>query len=471
LSPKTFIKSYKQNGQILDLPANSYWLLREDSILSYLNQRGARVPKVLLKNIEDQSITLEYVGESFEQLFLYSKNESSTSLFKCILSAASELLKIFELGVLHLDIAARNLTRKNAVINDIYILDFAHSISSNYSLQKPIPLLPQSQKQHPYLVDALKADWNLFFTQSKIQIPNLDEKFEVDNQLFSDYWIEHLAVQNLQGSYAVLSHGLGQLLLEMSSSHIISRDDRIYLINLGQNLCYIENKAAEISIENALIDLKLYSEKLSSLSNNSITEIPIVTNLQNIDASNNYAELNQPIEVNNNQKLIVDDHPVPILTKPNNFDLLKKDISTHNSVFFKSENTQTVQLPFENTRHALALTSLTWFFLICHIFWLDFIIREIRLQLSNWLLYTIFGFAFLMATLVLATILNGRIRKAFMLDFPSLFLICQIIVTGFVSTKTQWHPLIWAPSSIVFLFIAVLIYQNKKCRINFYSAQ
>jgi len=198
LSPKTFIKSYKQNGQILDLPANSYWLLREDSILSYLNQRGARVPKVLLKNIEDQSITLEYVGESFEQLFLYSKNESSTSLFKCILSAASELLKIFELGVLHLDIAARNLTRKNAVINDIYILDFAHSISSNYSLQKPIPLLPQSQKQHPYLVDALKADWNLFFTQSKIQIPNLDEKFEVDNQLFSDYWIEHLAVQNLQ---------------------------------------------------------------------------------------------------------------------------------------------------------------------------------------------------------------------------------------------------------------------------------
>jgi len=84
----------------------------------------------------------------------------------------------------------------------------------------------------------------------------------------------------------------------MSSSHIISRVDRIYLINLGQNLCYIENKAAEISIENALIDLKLYSEKLSSLSNNSITEIPIVTNLQNIDASNNYAELNQPIEVN-----------------------------------------------------------------------------------------------------------------------------------------------------------------------------
>ena len=71
-----------------------------------------------------------------------------------------------------------------------------------------------------------------------------------------------------------------------------------------------------------------------------------------IDASNNYAELNQPIEVNNNQKLIVDDHPVPILAKPNNFDLLKKDISTHNSVFFKSETTQTVQLPLPLT-HSL----------------------------------------------------------------------------------------------------------------------
>ena len=66
----SFVKHYSSTGPFLNLPANNYWILREESILSYLEQRGAKVPKVYIKNTQDQSLTLEFVGESFYDLFM-----------------------------------------------------------------------------------------------------------------------------------------------------------------------------------------------------------------------------------------------------------------------------------------------------------------------------------------------------------------------------------------------------------------
>jgi len=472
LNPKKFTKRYKESGQFLDLPAQSYWLLREESILSYLFQRGAKVPKVFLKNIEDQSITLEYVGESFDQLFLRSKNESSTSFFQCILLAATETLKIFDLGVLHLDIAARNFTRQTNTLNDIYVLDFAHCISSNHVLQKPIPLLPQSQIQHPELVEALKSDWKLFFIQSKKQIPNLDEKFEVNNQSFSDYWKEGLAVQNLQKSYGVLSHELGQFFLEMSNSDIITRDDKIYLINLGQNLCFIENDSAQICIEQTLIDLRIYSENLSTNFIDNNTRIPIVKNtLPNDSIVENESKLNQTNQEKKNLISRIIGNISPILQRANDSDVLETAPITIVSKISKSEIIQIIKLSIKNIVPAWRLAFLIWSILISHVFWLDFMITEIRLQLPNWLVYVILSLVFFMFIRVLISSLKGRISYAFALELPSLILFSQLMVTGFVTIKTNGNLLVWVPSAITYLTIIILIFQNQKRRISFYSAQ
>jgi len=472
LDSKKFTKRYKENGQFLDLPAQSYWLLREESILSYLFQRGAKVPKVLLKNIEDQSITLEYVGESFDQLFLRSKNESPTSFFQCILLAATETLKIFDLGVLHLDIAARNFTRQTRTLNDIYVLDFAHSISTNHVLQKPIPLLPQSQIQHPELVEALKSDWKLFFIQSKKKIPNLDEKFEVNNQSFSDYWKEGLAVQNLQKSYKVLSHELGQFFLEMSNSDIISRDDKIYLINLGQNLCFIENDLAQIRIEQTLMDLRFYSENLNANFIDNSTRIPIVKNILPIDVIvENEPKLNHINQEKKSSISKIIGNVSPILQRSNDSDVLETSPLAIVSKISKSEIIQTIKLSIKNIVFASRLAFLIWSILICHVFWLDFMITEIRLQLSNWLVYVIFGLVLFIFIRALILSLKGRVSYAFTLEVPSLILFSQLMVTGFVTTKTHGNLLVWVPSTIAYLTIIILIFQNQKHVINFSSTQ
>ena len=148
MTTNTFIKRYNSTGPFLNLPANNYWILREESILSYLEQRGSKVPKVYIKDTQDQSLTLEFVGKSFHDIFIKSSDSNPKVLIECIRTATTELLKIFDLGVLHLDIAARNITFDSVGGNGVYVLDFAQSLSSNYVLQKPIPLIPQSNFQH-----------------------------------------------------------------------------------------------------------------------------------------------------------------------------------------------------------------------------------------------------------------------------------------------------------------------------------
>ena len=443
----TFIKRYSSTGPFLNLPANNYWILREESILSYLEQRGAKVPKVYIKNTQDQSLTLEFVGKSFHDLFIKTSDSNPLVLMECIRAATNELLKIFELGVLHLDIAARNITFDADGSHSVYVLDFAQSLSSNYVLQKPIPLIPQSNYQHPDLVNALKEDWANFFRNTKKHIPDLNNKFEVDDKIFTDYWSENLAIQKLHQSLAILSHSLGQFYLEMSESSILTNNEKNFLINLGHNLRYKENSEARSAIENALTDLQTYLISYKSTHAENITQIPIVkrnSTVSEIDMSHiNPSEINVVTQKKDQTHQNEADKRAPVRDPDgiNNMNLSKP--------FF-----------FENKLSAYFIgTSLL--LLAIHAFWLDLIISTLNINLPDLLVYSILLIGFFAILLIGIGIFKKKLRNTIFINLSIIFLGIQILISAFVLLSSQNSLIIWAPSSVIYLIALILTYKGK----------
>jgi hypothetical protein len=442
LDQKIFIKHYDHTGQFPELPANNYWLLREESILSYLSQRGAKVPKVFLKDTQNHLLTLENVGLSFDNLFLTSTHSSALEIFECIYAATQEVLKIFNLGVLHLDIAARNFACQKEKKSDIYVLDFAHSISNNFVLQKPLPLLPQPLKQHPSLLYALKKDWEYFFSQTNNSVPDLEQKFEVSNKVFSEFWVDSLEIQNLYQSHELLSHGIGQFLLEMSNSPTLSKKDRIFLIDLGQNLCFVENQTSPLLIEQALNDLNAHTKQLISKGRDDITLIPIVQHEKNTNL-----EKNQPLTSSKIDGMNIKSDLKPIK--------ISKKLASNQNI---------LQLKKIDSKFGLFFVSglIIWGLLIAHIFWLDFLVTELRIKLPDWLLNVILIFVGLTLIRTTFALIKNKFFDSIVVEVPFLILLIEILVTSFISLNTYSHYLLWLPSSLVYLIVLIAIYKSKK---------
>ncbi len=447
MTTNTFIKRYSSTGPFLNLPANNYWILREESILSYLEQRGAKVPKVYIKNTQDQSLTLEFVGKSFHDLFIKTSDSNPIVLMECITAATNELLKIFELGVLHLDIAARNITFDADGSHSVYVLDFAQSLSSNYVLQKPIPLIPQPNYQHPELVNALKEDWSNFFRNTKKYIPDLNKKFEVDDRIFTDYWSENLAIQKLHQSLAILSHSLGQFYLEMSESPILTNNEKNFLINLGRNLKYREKNESRSAIENALTDLQTYLISNKSVHTENITQIPIVKRnsiVSEIDTSHiNASEINVVTLAKDeaHQNHANKHTPVGNLDSKSNMNLSK-------SSFFEK-------------KLSIYFIGISLLLLAIHTFWLDLIISTLNIILPDLLIYSILLIGFFTIFLISVGIFKKKLNQTVLINLSLLFLGIQILISAFVLLNTKNSLIIWAPSSVIYLVSALLIYKGK----------
>ena len=88
---------------------NSYSYFREIQILTYLNQRNAPVPLLLEGVAKEKIITMEFVGEN-----LYDQKNILSFQNKLVVSLdiIQAVRSIYELGILHYDIALRNLTSK-----------------------------------------------------------------------------------------------------------------------------------------------------------------------------------------------------------------------------------------------------------------------------------------------------------------------------------------------------------------------
>lgn len=432
----------------MNLPANSYWLLREETILSYLGQRDAKVPKVYLKNIEEHSITLENVGISFDNLFLKSDNSNSIVLFACIKDACKEFLKIFELGVLHLDIAARNITKKDGDETKVYILDFSHAICSNYVLEKPIPLLPKSQIQHPEFVDALKEDWKNFFEKNNQQIPDLDQNFDVKDQQFTNYWTNQLAIQSLTNSYSVLCHGLGELLLEISESRVLLSKDKIFLINLGQNLRFNEELGAKANLEQTLAELEVYEPDESKMYHGG-TQIPVVQYQTTAAAATINSPIIDPPIVNTKESVVTE----TVSTSTTNSEPITKG--------GQGSLPPTIDIANQSRTKSFGILAISWMLLIANFFWLDFIISETKIKLPDFLIYIVLGVAVLVLLNVMIALLNRNLLVKLRSDIPALIILMQLSLTIFSSTKTQGHFIVWLPSAVCYITVLALMFRNK----------
>ena len=177
---------------------NSYSYFREIQILTYLNQRSAPVPLLLEGFSKEKIITMEFVGENLydQRNVLSFKNKLVVSL-----DLIQAVYSIYELGILHYDIALRNLTSKNETGKGfrLYVIDFSVSTSSIFKLQKPLWILPRLDKQHKVFVDAISADWNNFFNFYDKKYPkDFNEIIEVSRQNYENYWVENLNVERIK---------------------------------------------------------------------------------------------------------------------------------------------------------------------------------------------------------------------------------------------------------------------------------
>ena len=212
---------------------NSYSYFREIQILTYLNQRNAPVPFILEGFAKEKIITMEFVGEN---LYNLRNNLSFQDKLNISLDLIQAVSTIFELGILHYDIALRNLTFKEDDTRKgfrLCVIDFGVSTSSVFKLQKPLWILPRLHKQHKLFVDAISTDWNNFFNFYGKKYPkNFKETIEVSRQNYENYWVENLNVERIKWPLSVIFHNVSFALEELFASNTLE----IKKHNLGESI-------------------------------------------------------------------------------------------------------------------------------------------------------------------------------------------------------------------------------------------
>ena len=256
--PQTFTKQFNSNGQFISLPNNSYWLSREEAILSYLHQRKASVPRVQLKNLLNNELILENVGYSLAELLKNNKDSphDENSIIAIVLNTIIALEEIFNLGVLHLDIALRNIASPNLRSEKVFILDFSHSLSLHNKLQKPIPLIPTESLHHPLLINSLSNDWKNYFSYFSIRNQKIDSTLVISDEEFTEYWPQSLNVQDLSTNKAVLCHGIANLLNEISIASSCGTYLNKYFLEISHKLRFLKEEDADFALSDVINNLK-----------------------------------------------------------------------------------------------------------------------------------------------------------------------------------------------------------------------
>ena len=170
---------------------------------------------------KEKIITMEFVGENLYDLrnILSFQNKLVVSL-----DLIQAVYSIYELGILHYDIALRNLTIQEMTTEKgfrLYVIDFSVSTSSIFKLQKPLWILPRLDKQHKVFVDAISADWNNFFNfYDKNYSNNFNEIIEVSRQNYENYWVDNLYVERIKSPLSVIFHNVSFALEELFASNM-----------------------------------------------------------------------------------------------------------------------------------------------------------------------------------------------------------------------------------------------------------
>ena len=271
---------------------NSYSYFREIQILTYLNQRSAPVPLLLEGSSKEKIITMEFVGEN-----LY--DQRNVLSFKNKLVISLDLIQavyfIYDMGILHYDIALRNLTSKNETGKGfrLYVIDFSVSTSSIFKLQKPLWILPRLDKQHKVFVDAISADWNNFFNFYDKKYPkDFNEIVEVSKQNYENYWVDNLYVERIKSPLSVIFHNVSFALEELFASNTVE----IKKHNLGESIYGLRNIYDDTIVKRKIEKIKDHIREISENIGGTVpTPVPLISTdndfIEKFIYENNYIAL------------------------------------------------------------------------------------------------------------------------------------------------------------------------------------
>lgn len=197
---------------------------REAQFIEYLNQRGAQVPKLISNCPTENTLKMEYVGNSLEKEFANQNTNTKLETIKILYKAIETGYKISKLDVWHFDLALRNFTvlksKNQSNKHSVYLIDFGAAISNGFHLQKPLWLRPEKNIHHKDLIRALENDWYKFFKQNSLDVPAIiNNEFSIPINKYNDYWSSSFRVQDLNNPICIISHSFGIMVLDFINNY------------------------------------------------------------------------------------------------------------------------------------------------------------------------------------------------------------------------------------------------------------
>ena len=450
-----FIKNFNIEGQLSNLPDSDYWLSREESILTYLYQRGASVPKVQMKDLIRKSLTLQNVGTSLDVFFNGSNHQEihKNSALQIYLSSILILEELLSLGVLHLDIALRNVATPDPSKQDIYILDFIHALSSHGKLQKPLPLLPTEGLHHPSLINALNTDWKNYFEFLGRETPKLDKTLSISNEEYSRYWIDLPAVQSLCEYHPILSHGLGNLASEIANSRNIEDSARELFLDFSRILKNLDQQESY---------LKLADTKGS------------IASILGADSAQGFHYINAtPIPKVHTNQIEIPKHVIPEIIKPTSTLSSRSHITKDPIVQdAKNEEENVEQAPISRKKgDPKQLTSsfsfgnflMCWALILLNIYLIDFVVRHKKIILADEILLLVILIGLTTPFTLVIGLFSSSAKRIKILSLSALLAVsAELIVIGSYPNVTYSSFLSWLPSCAIAVFAFILSVSNKK---------
>jgi hypothetical protein len=355
------------------------------------------------------------------------------------------------LGVLHLDIALRNVATPDLSQQEIYILDFIHALTSYSTLQKPLPLLPTAGLHHPALIQALNTDWGNYFKFFNKEMPKLDKTLSISNEEYCDYWIDLPAVQKLCEHHPILSHGLSNFASEIANSRNVDDSAREIFSGFSESLRNLDNKESYLK----LAETKGY-----------------IASILGADSSPGYRHINAtPIPKVHRSHIEISK---PLLTgaiKPTTTVVPGSQVS-HDAVAKKQDSSpflikeESSKSPKLNLPLSAGNFFLCWGLILVNLYLIDLVVRNKRIILADEIiLLVILVGAIAPITVVIGLFFTG-IKRSKILSFSALLTAAaELIVIGSYPTSTYSSFLLWLPSCAIAFLAFIFSVSNKKAEV------
>ena len=374
-------------------------------------------------------LALENIGSSLNEIFVVEERDSIflSPILLLTLKAIKSLEQIFNLGILHLDIALRNVGAENLYAKSVYILDFSHSISKHNLLQKPLNLIPTENLHHPDLFNALMIDWLNYCSYFDIKDPKIDTNFEVSNDDFIKYWPHSLEVQSLVSSKRILCHGIGILLFDVCKILPTKSKLQPLFLSTSKSLLNLQEDESDYLLLSAIQTLEY-----------------------ELQAMNAWAAEKTPIPRNPTKSVKSD-----ACNLSEWVETFKQPISNTSLTIEEVSPTRSGAKSASNL--TLLVDLITWVAIVANGYWINLLIDAGNVRLSDKMILLIISLTFFGAIFLGLSFLfeksKSLIYKMIALAIASLL---EIIVLAQFTSAIFSHLWLWVPSTIV--TIAILSY-------------